>query len=101
MKKEICKIFEQNHLRITITVNTKIVNFLDITLDLDTGEYKPYMKENDHPVYVDIQSNHPPQVLKNIPMAVNRRLSKTSSNKGIFEEASQDSVQLYLSMVKF
>ena len=70
-------------------MNTKIVNFLDITLDLETEEYKPYMKENDHPVYVDIQSNHPSQVLKNIPMAVKRRLSKITSNKEIFEKAKE------------
>ena len=65
----------------------KVVNFLDITLDLNTGEFKPFMKENDNPVYVDVNSNHPPMVLKNIPMGVNRRLSRISSTKEIFEKA--------------
>ena len=65
----------------------KEVNFLDITLNLTTGVYKPYMKENDHPVYVNTKSNHPPIVLKNIPVGVNTRLNKISSSKDIFDAA--------------
>ena len=53
------------------------------------GLYKPYMKENDQPLYVDSKSNHPPLVLKNIPLGVNRRLSKISANKEIFDAAKQ------------
>ena len=85
MKKEICRIFEQNGLSITIQANCKKVHFLDITMELDTGIYHPYMKENDHPVYVNTCSNHPPMVLKNIPMGVNRRLSNISSSKEVFD----------------
>ena len=36
-KKEVCKIFQKNKLSITIEVNLKVVNFLDITLDLNSG----------------------------------------------------------------
>ena len=32
-KEDICKIFHENDLRITIEVNKKVVNFLDVTLD--------------------------------------------------------------------
>ena len=67
MKKKICRIFNQNGLQITIEANHKIVNFLDVTFDLNTGLYKPFMKENDHPLYVNSNSNHPPLVLKSIP----------------------------------
>ena len=45
------------------------------------------MKENDHPLYVNSNSNHPPLVLKNIPLGVNRRLSKISADKNIFDAA--------------
>ena len=38
-----------------------MVNFLDITMDLRTGILKPYMKDNDKPVYVNIKSNYPPK----------------------------------------
>ena len=56
---------------------------------MNTGLYKPFMKENDQTLYVDINSNHPPLVLKNIPLGVNRRLSRISANKEIFEAAKQ------------
>ena len=81
LKKKICKVFADNNLRVTIEANMKVVNFLDITLDLDNELFKPYMKENHTPTYVHSQSNHPPLVLKNIPLGVNKRLSKISSNK--------------------
>ena len=41
-KKEICKVFAENGLRVTIEANKKVVDFLDVTLDLNTGKYKPY-----------------------------------------------------------
>ena len=45
------------------------------------------MKENDATVYVHRKSNHPPTILNSIPTGVNRRLSKISSTKEIFESA--------------
>ena len=89
LKKKICKVFSDQNLRVTIEANMKVVNFLDITLDLGKEIFKPYMKENHTPVYVNNQSNHPPLVLKNIPLAVNRRLSKVSANEEVFNSASQ------------
>ena len=64
-----------------------MVEFLDVTLDLNTGLYKPFMKPNDTPIYVNKNSNHPPKILKNIPAAVNRRLSNISANENVFKEA--------------
>ena len=86
-KKEICKIFKRQGLSITIEANHKVVNFLDVNLDLNTGVFKPFMKPNDSPVYVNKNSNHPPSIIKNIPSAVNRRLSKISANEKVFAEA--------------
>ena len=51
LKKKICKVFQDNGLACTIEANSKIVNFLDVTFDLNTGIYKPFMKENDTPVH--------------------------------------------------
>ena len=39
IKKNICEIFKSNGLRITIEANKRIVNFLDVTLDLQCGTY--------------------------------------------------------------
>ena len=88
MKKKICKVFERNGLNITIEANSKVVNFLDINMDLNTSIYKPFMKENDTPTYVSMKSNHPPAILKNIPLGVNRRLSRISANNTVFNAAA-------------
>ena len=66
-KKKLCRIFKDNGLSITAEANLKNVNFLDISLSLETGIYRPYMKPNDTPTYVHRDSNHPEGILKNIP----------------------------------
>ena len=68
----------------TAEVNKKVVNFLDVTLDLNTGRYRPYMKPNTTLLYISSLSNHPPNIIKNIPLEVNRRLLKLSSTKEDF-----------------
>ncbi|RUA05113.1 MAG: hypothetical protein DSY43_05320, partial [Gammaproteobacteria bacterium] len=88
MKKEICKVFADNDLRITIEANKKVVNFLDVTLDLNTEKYKPYAKPTNIPLYVHSKSNHPPNIIKNIPESINRRLSDISSDEDVFNEAA-------------
>jgi len=60
IKKDICNILKQEGLKITIEANKKVVNFLDVLLDLYTGKYKPFNKPNNNPTYVHIKSNHPP-----------------------------------------
>ena len=88
LKKRLCKLFNDNGLSIEVNVNIKIVNFLDVTLDLNSGIFKPYRKPNDVTNYVHKLSNHPQSILKNIPSSVNRRLSSISSNKDVFDAAA-------------
>ena len=84
-KKRICKIFKENGLNITTEeTNGKKVNFLDVNFDLENGLYRPYMKKNNKPLYVHMQSNHPLNILENIPKSVNNRLSSISSNENVF-----------------
>lgn len=88
MRKDIIAAFKEVGLKITIEANLRRVNFLDITLNLETGKYQPYRKPNDQPRYVHRQSNHPPTILKNIPDAIAQRLSKISSDQQIFTKAA-------------
>ena len=88
IKKEICKVFASNKLKITIEANLKIVDFLYITMNLTSGTYKPFMKPNNNPLYVHRKSNHPPTIIKNIPESINNRLSGISSSKQTFDEAA-------------
>ena len=86
-KQEICKVFKANNLNITIEANKKIVNFLDMTLDLTNRIFKPFMKPNNKILYVHHQSNRPPALLKNIPQNISKRLSCISSTRQVFNEA--------------
>ena len=86
-KKEVCNVFKSKGLKITIDANKKIVHFLDVTFDLTDGSYKPYMKPNNKLSYVHQQGNHPPALLKNIPLNINKRLTNISSSKEVFDES--------------
>ena len=87
-RKDIVNVFKDLGLKITIKTNLKIVNFLDVTLNLATGTYQPYNKPNGQPLYINIKSNHPPNIIKAIPESISRRSSSISSNKEIFDAAA-------------
>ena len=40
IKKDLCPIFKDHGLKITIEANKKTVHFLDVTLDLNSGKYR-------------------------------------------------------------
>ena len=74
-------------LEVTIEANLKVVNYLDVTLDMRDGSYRPYLKPGNLINYVSTLSNHPPNVLKAIPEGVNQRLNSISSSEEIFLNA--------------
>ena len=86
-RKKTLQVFKQHGLRITINTNLKIVNFLDATFDLNNGKYYPFRKPNDQPLYINRLSNHQPNILKNIPLAISKRVSSISSDRQVFSEA--------------
>ena len=68
IRKDFINIFRKEfQLNIVCEPNIKIVNFLDVTLDLTTGKYKPYNKPGDIPLYINVKSNRPPNIIKNLP----------------------------------
>ena len=85
VRKQIIRIFNSVDIKITVETNLKSVNFLDVNLNLETKVHKPYSKPNDCPMYVHADSNHPPNIIRNIPAAIERRMS---SNADVFNEAS-------------
>ena len=90
MKKSIQAIFREHELKITIQCNLKIVDYLHVTFNL-TGSYRPFNKTNNEINYIHKQSNHPPSIIKQLLLLVQRRLSKLSSNEKIFS----DSIPIY------
>ena len=43
--------------------------------------YKPFNKTNTIPLYINISSNHPTPIIKQIPNAVNIKINRLSSSK--------------------
>ena len=96
-KKKVVKLFKEKFdLKITIETNLKVVNFLDVTLDLNTGTYRPYAKPNSNPIYVNVDSNHPPNIIKQIPSMIANRISRISSNKDTFDRVLSTMIPLSL-----
>ena len=83
-RKAIVHVFQECGLSITTKANLKVVNFLDIQLDLINGTYRPYRKPNDDMVHVYINSNHLPSIKKQIPISISKGIPKLLSNGEIF-----------------
>ena len=81
--------FRENFgLKITITTNLKTVNFFDVTFNLCTGKYQPYKKPNGTPTYINVNSNHPPNIINAFPNNISKRISNISSDKATFDNAA-------------
>ena len=65
----------------------KIVDYLDVTFNLNDGSYKPFRKQNDTTTYVHKDSNHPPNIIKKLPSMIERRISDLSATKEIFDSS--------------
>ena len=44
--------------------NLKIVDYLDVTLNLNGGTYHPFHKPNEETTYIHVKYDHPPQIIK-------------------------------------
>ena len=88
IKKDFQKIFRENDLNIVIKCNLKTVDYLDVTLNLLNNTYKPFFKPNNEINYIHKESNHPPSIIKQVPFAIESRLSSLSSSEKIFSEST-------------
>ena len=88
VKKKISDTYNKFGLEITIQTNKKSVQFLHVEFNLENETYKPFLKLGDNPLYVHVHSNHPPSIIKNIPEAINKRLSSLSSNEEMFKSVA-------------
>ena len=66
----------------------KIVNYLDVTFNLNGCTYRPYQKPDNIIQYVHVESDHPSNIIKQIPKIIEKRLSQLSSNEKIFNESA-------------
>ena len=90
LDKEPCKIevlkWSKWLIIIIIIIIIIITNYLDITLDLNDGSYRPYRKPNEETKYIHISSDHQPSIIKEIPRSIEK--DPKLSSKDIFQESA-------------
>ena len=88
LRKDIISLFKDEGLSITIDTNLIETDFLDISLNLNTGKYFPFKKPNNTPLYIHSKSNHPPSIIKQLPSMTNKHISRLSCNETEFKKAN-------------
>ena len=83
MRKSIIKTLKDIGFAIDVETNLKIVDFLDITFNLNNGTYRPYKKPNDLLLYIKKSWNHPRWIINQLPKIINERLSRNSFNEDV------------------
>ena len=63
----------------------KVVNYLDVTFNLNGGTYQPYQNPANILQCIHVESNHPPNIIKQIP----KNSSQLSSNEEILNESAR------------
>ena len=87
-KKAIIKVFKKCGFSIVVDTNLKTV---DVSLDVGKNICKPYQNPN-----INKNSNHPPNILKQLPKSVVKRISETLSSEEIFNK----SIKVYSKALK-
>ena len=62
---------------------------MDISLNSNNWNYNPYYKPDNQIVHIHKDSNHPPNIIKQIPKLIEKRISTISSNETTFNELKQ------------
>ena len=86
IKKKLQRLFKEYDLEIIAKSNQKIVNYLDITLNLKDGTFRLYHKPSDQMQCIHTESNHPLNNIKHMPASIETCLSNLSSTETIFKE---------------
>ena len=87
IRKNIMEVFKTIRFQTEIKTNLHEVNFLDMTFNLRSGKYCSCKKPNCKLLCVHNLSNHPPQIIRQLPLSINERLCNNSSNETVFQSA--------------
>ena len=85
MKKNLQKPFKDFGLEIAAESNLKIANYLDVTLNLNDGSFRPCDKSDDVIQYINKEFNHPPDLIKHLQAYIEKQLSNNSFDKKYFK----------------
>ena len=62
-EKKLRRLFNENGLKITTLVGSIETDFLDVVLNLAVRSFRPFRKPGDEPTYINVESNHPPNII--------------------------------------
>ena len=65
----------------------KAINFLDVTLNLKTGKYRPYKKPDNNLLCINILSNRPSNIIKNLPNNISEKINNLSADETTFNKS--------------
>ena len=85
IQKKIIKAFKLLGFKIEIMSHLKVVNFLGITFNLFENSFKPFFKDKLIPSYINVNSNHPRSIIRQISNAVNIRIDYLQINKSFMK----------------
>ena len=68
--------------------NLRTINYLDVTLNLNDGSFRPCNKPNDIIQYINKEFNYPLNLIKHLPGSIEKRLSNNSFDDKIFQESA-------------
>ena len=86
IKKSLQKTFKDFGLEIAAESNLKIVNYLDVTLNLNDGSFRPCDKSDDIIQYINKEFNRSHNLIKHLPVSIEKQFSNNSFDKKIFKE---------------
>ena len=75
IKDTLQKIFKHFGLEMVSESNLRIANYLDVTLNLNDGFYKPHHKPNDIIQFINKESNNPPNFIKHLSASIEKLIS--------------------------
>ena len=65
-------------------------DYLNLYLDLKNQCYRQWKKPNNDPIYVNKNSSHPPNCLKQIPKMIEQMVSRNCSSQEEFDKISHE-----------
>ena len=83
-RKNLIKIFQEFGLPILCKINLTSVNFLDVRFDMKQETYTPKRKPNINLTYIHKHSDHPQNILRDLPKSISKRISDRDISEDIF-----------------
>ena len=87
IRKRVIVLFKEEGLQITVEASSTKTDYLDVVFDFQKCSTRPHRKPNNNqPTYINVKSNHPPMIIKQLPKMIEKRLSTKTSSEKIFDE---------------